>query len=248
MAATVTVGGSTSGPFATVVRRCARRRTCRSCSSCPADVLLNPSFPADEWDALEDAHAHRPDSAAHAARRSCRRSGSRRSIFGDHPAGRVSATPETLDAITRDAMVEFHRTRFVPDHALIAFAGDISLAEARKMVEAKLAAWKKAGAPKPATTQPPAPGPAKVYLVAPPELGADEPHGRHAVDGPDRSRLRAADRRQPRARRHDGPALPPSARREGLHLRHRQRVLGDRHPRPVVGVDAACARRSPSRR
>ena len=50
-------------------------------------------------------------------------------VFGDHPAGRVSATPETLDAITRDAMVEFHRTRFVPDHALIAFAGDITLAE-----------------------------------------------------------------------------------------------------------------------
>ena len=59
-------------------------------------------------------------------------------IFGDHPAGRVSATPATLDAITREAMVEFHRTRFVPDHALIAFAGDITLADARKLVEAKL--------------------------------------------------------------------------------------------------------------
>ena len=33
----------------------------------------------------------------------------------------------------------------MPDHALIAFAGDISLAEARKLVEAKLGGWKKAG-------------------------------------------------------------------------------------------------------
>ena len=71
-------------------------------------------------------------------------------VFGDHRPARISATPETLDAITRDAMVEFHDTRFVPDHALIAFAGDISLADARKMVEAKLAAWKKAGVAKPA--------------------------------------------------------------------------------------------------
>jgi len=36
------------------------------------------------------------------------------------------------------------------------------------MVEAKLGAWKKSGAAKPTTTQPPVPGPAKVYLVARP--------------------------------------------------------------------------------
>ena len=59
-------------------------------------------------------------------------------IFGDHPASRISATPETLDAITREALVDFHKAHFVPDHALIAFAGDITLADARKMVEAKL--------------------------------------------------------------------------------------------------------------
>jgi zinc protease len=56
----------------------------------------------------------------------------------------------------------------VPDHALIAFAGDISLADARKMVDAKLSAWKKSGAAKPATSQPAAAGPPRVYLVARP--------------------------------------------------------------------------------
>ena len=66
-------------------------------------------------------------------------------IYGDHPASRNSATPASLDAITRDAMVEAHRTRFVPDHAVIAFAGDITLADARKLVETKLGAWKKSG-------------------------------------------------------------------------------------------------------
>ena len=89
-------------------------------------------------------------------------------VFGEHPASRVSPTPETLDAITREAMVEFHRTRYVPDHALMAFAGDISLAEARKLVESKLGAWKKAGAPKPPVAEPAPAGRRRCYLIARP--------------------------------------------------------------------------------
>ena len=89
-------------------------------------------------------------------------------LFRDHPAGRVSATPETLDAMTREAMIECHRTRFVPDHALIAFAGDITLAAARTLVESKLGAWKKAGVPKPPVSEPAPAGAAKGYLVARP--------------------------------------------------------------------------------
>ena len=91
-----------------------------------------------------------------------------RILYGDHPSGRVTTTAEALDAITRDAMVEFHRTRYVPDHALIAFAGDISLEEARKKLEAGLGAWKKAGVPKPGVKEPPPPGSPKVTLVARP--------------------------------------------------------------------------------
>ena len=166
MSANVNVGSGTSGTFASVSGG-ALTESFPRLFELTADVLLNPSFPADEWDRLKvrtrtGLIQQRTQPGFLSAERFSK------VIFGDHPAGRVSATPETLDAITRDAMVEFHSTRFVPDHALIAFAGDISLAEARKLVEGKLGAWKKAGAAKPATTQPPAPGPPKVYLVARP--------------------------------------------------------------------------------
>lgn len=166
MSANVTVGSGTSGTFATVAGG-ALTESFPRLFELSADVLLNPSFPADEWDRLKlrtrtGLIQQRTQPGFLSAERFSK------VIFGDHPAGRVSATPETLDAITRDAMVEFHRTRFVPDHAVIAFAGDISIAEARKLVEAKLGAWKKAGAPKPTTSQPPAPGPPKVYLVGRP--------------------------------------------------------------------------------
>jgi predicted Zn-dependent peptidase len=132
-----------------------------------AAVLLGPTFPAEEWDraktrAKTGLQQQRAQPGFLANERYAR------IMFGDHPAGRVSATAESLDAITRDAMVEFHRTRYVPDHALIAFAGDISLAEARRKVETKLAAWKKAGVPTPAVQDPPAPGAPKVTLIARP--------------------------------------------------------------------------------
>ena len=137
MSANVIVGGNTSGPFSTVSGGSLTENLPRL-FELTADVLLNPSFPADEWERLKvrtrtGLIQQRTQPGFLSAERFSK------VIFGDHPAGRVSATPETLDAITRDAMVEYHRTRFVPDHALIAFAGDISLADARKMVETKLA-------------------------------------------------------------------------------------------------------------
>jgi predicted Zn-dependent peptidase len=87
-------------------------------------------------------------------------------LYGNHPAGRVSITAETLEKLTSATLKDMHRTRFVPDHAGLAIAGDISLAEARKIVESKLGGWKKAGVPKPAVAEPPDPGKTKVSFVA----------------------------------------------------------------------------------
>jgi len=166
MAASVVVSGSISGPTATVSGG-SLTENFPSLFDLAADVLLNPSFPADEWERLKTrARAGLIQQRTQPGFLSAERFS--KVVFGDHPAGRTSATPETLDGITREAMVVFHRTRFVPDHALIAFAGDITLGDARKIVETKLGSWKKAGGPKPAVTDPPAAGPAKVYLVARP--------------------------------------------------------------------------------
>jgi zinc protease len=166
MAAAVNVGGNTSGTSATMSGGGLTENFPRL-FDLAADVLLNPSFPADEWDRLKTRVRtglvqQRTQPGFLSSERFSK------VVFGDHPAGRVSATPETLKAITREAMIEYHRTRFVPDHALIAFAGDVTLADARKLVEIKLAAWKKAGTSKPAVTDPPPVGAAKVYLVTRP--------------------------------------------------------------------------------
>ena len=131
------------------------------------DVLMNPTFPAEEWErAKARAKSGLVQQRTNPGFLSTERYN--RILYGDHPAGRATVTAAGLDAITRDAMVEFHRTHYVPDHGLIAFAGDISLAEARKKVEGSLGAWKKAGVPKPTVTAPPEPGAPKVTLIARP--------------------------------------------------------------------------------
>jgi predicted Zn-dependent peptidase len=166
MAASLTVSAGLSSPTAAVAGGALTENFDRLLGMA-ADVLLTPTFPAEEWDRMKTRTKatliqQRTQPGFLAGERM------NQVIYGDHPASRIAATPQTLDAITREAMVEFHRARYVPDHALIAFAGDITLDEARKKVEARLGAWKKSGAPKPPVAEPPAPGPAKVYLVARP--------------------------------------------------------------------------------
>ncbi len=132
-----------------------------------ADVLLNPAFSPEEWNRFK-ARAKAGLIQQRSNPGFLATETFNRVIYGSHPASRVSPTAADLDAITPEALAEFHRTHYVPDHAAMAFAGDISLADARKLVETKLAGWKRAGTPKPVTEEPPPAGPAKVYLIARP--------------------------------------------------------------------------------
>jgi len=166
MSANLTVSSGFAGPNATIVGN-ALTENLDALMDLTADVLLNPAFPAEEWDRLRTRtkaglQQQRTQPGFLAAETF------NRVVFGTHPAGRMTTTAAMLDAMTPAAMAEFHRTKYVPDHAAIAFAGDISLAEARTLIETKLGAWKKAGTPKPTVTEPPAAGAPKVYLIARP--------------------------------------------------------------------------------
>lgn len=166
MAANMGAGASLSGQTASVSGG-ALTENFDKVFDIATDVLLNPTFPADEWNRARA----RAKSGLLQQRTSPNFLASEKYskiMYGDHPSGRITTTVESLDTITPDAMAGFHRAHYVPDHALIAFAGDISLAEARKRVDEKLAGWKKAGTPKPAMAEPPAPGAPKVTLVGRP--------------------------------------------------------------------------------
>jgi predicted Zn-dependent peptidase len=129
-----------------------------------SDILLHPSFPEEELAKYKtrtktslNQNRSFPGFLAQELYQKV--------MYGDDPAGRLLMTPEQLDKVTRAAMVEFHKSKYVPDHAAIAFAGDISYARAKQLVESKLGGWKKSGTPMIAAKDPPAIGPAKVWLV-----------------------------------------------------------------------------------
>lgn len=166
MAASLTVGSSLSGTTASISGS-ALTENFDKLMDLAADVLLNPAFSAEEWNRFKArtkagliTQRTNPGFLANEM--------FNRVLFGSHPASRVSPTAENLEAITPEALAGFHRTHYVPDHAAIAFAGDITLADARKLVESKLGAWTRAGTPKVTVAEPPDAPPAKVYLVARP--------------------------------------------------------------------------------
>ena len=89
-------------------------------------------------------------------------------VAGNHPDGRVAPTLAALDKTTRESLAGFHKSRYVPDHGVVAIAGDITLAEAVKKLEARLASWKKAATPSPAVSDPAPVKTASFSLVARP--------------------------------------------------------------------------------
>jgi predicted Zn-dependent peptidase len=88
-----------------------------------------------------------------------------RAIYGDHPGSRIFPSVEAIDKVTREALIDFHRTHYVPDKAIVAVVGDITFAEAKSKIEKALGVWKKTQQTLPPVQNPAALKESKVYLV-----------------------------------------------------------------------------------
>ena len=130
-----------------------------------ADMLLHSTFPAE---ALERLRAQRLV-ALEQAKAQPGAIASRvfpRVLYGDaHPLGQ-STTEQSVKAITRADVVDFHQRYFKPGRALVTVVGDVTPAAVRPVIEKGLAAWA-AGGERPAFTFPPLPSakPTTIYLV-----------------------------------------------------------------------------------
>lgn len=150
-----------------------------------ADMLVNPSFPAEALERLRTqrlvALAQARDQTGAIALRVFPRL-----VYGDaHPYGR-NVTEATLKAITRDDVVAFHRAYFRPAQALVTVVGDVNAAAAKASIEKALAAWPRGGE-KPAFQYPAAPAPhaSTIYLADKP--GAAQSTFAIGTTGPPRS-------------------------------------------------------------
>jgi zinc protease len=118
------------------------------CLAILADILQHPAFPQDKIDlariAERDAIARRNDDPSAIAFREFNRV-----LYGkDSPYARL-AEYATIDAITRDDLVAFHKRFFQPENVILGVEGDFDSAAMRARIEKAFGGWARGGAPKP---------------------------------------------------------------------------------------------------
>lgn len=132
--------------------------------SLATDLLLHPTFPSGELARLKQRLK---------VQLRQQRSGARflanerfnRVVFGGHPAAVVAPTPESVEALTPDALMKWHRERYASQNAILGIAGDVRAVELIPKLEQWLGNWQKGAVNEPL---PPDPVPAsarKIYLV-----------------------------------------------------------------------------------
>jgi predicted Zn-dependent peptidase len=132
------------------------------------DVLMNPSFPANEL----DRHKQQLTVALRQQRTSAEFLMSERfsrAMYGDHPAANVTTNQGTVDALTPAILAKWHDDKYAPQNTVLGISGDVKANEVVPKLEKLLAGWKKTelkealpANPKPATAR-------KIYLVDRPD-------------------------------------------------------------------------------
>jgi zinc protease len=128
------------------------------------DVLLHPTFPADELaqyktrsiPAMQQRRAQ-PNFLANQTLN--------RVLFGDYPAAIVSATPESVDALTPAILADWHTKRYVPQNTTLAIAGDVNAATLLPKLRKWLAEWHRMDLSVDFPVGPPPAAKRKIYLV-----------------------------------------------------------------------------------
>jgi zinc protease len=150
-----------------------------------SDVILNPSFPTSEFDREKKLTLDGLAQAANNPNAVANRVAYMLAFGADHPYGRPSGgLPGTVQAITRDDLVQFHQTYWKSGSSALIFVGDITLAEATQLARQNFGSW--AGGTAPAVNIPVVKpvGPGKVYLVD--RQGAAQTVVAHILPAPQR--------------------------------------------------------------
>jgi len=129
-----------------------------------ADVILNPSFPADDLNklktrAVSQLRFQRSQPGFLASEMFSK------VMYGAHPAGRVAPTPAQIQSLTPEALKQFHATYYKPNNAIFAIVGDVKPAEVVANLEKAFGAWRRGDVPAPDLPKVNEPGASKIYLI-----------------------------------------------------------------------------------
>lgn len=107
-----------------------------------ADVALHPSFPQNE---IDIAKQNTKQGLIQQRAQPSFLAGERlaRALFGAHPYSVVAATPESVDAVTREKLLSFHREMFIPNNAVLLVVGDVERVALLKRINELFGTWEK---------------------------------------------------------------------------------------------------------
>jgi predicted Zn-dependent peptidase len=129
-----------------------------------SDVLLNPTFPKEEFDksikqTLSGLANEKTDPNSMSDK-----VGNAMKYGKDHPYGEVM-TESTVNAITREDLVSYYETYFRPNVSYLIVVGDITFEEAKAQANQHFASWKKQPVKESAFKMPSAPDGNRVVFV-----------------------------------------------------------------------------------
>ncbi len=110
-----------------------------------SDIVLNPAFRDDEIKRrktiIKSSIRQQKEEPGVVASKAFRKA-----VFGDHPYGRpVEGTEESLDVITRDDIVGFHREYYAPNNSILSVVGDITKKELQSLLDKYFKGWARKG-------------------------------------------------------------------------------------------------------
>jgi zinc protease len=129
-----------------------------------ADVILNPSFPADELGKLKgrsvaQLRQQRAQPGFLAGEMFSK------VIYGAHPAGRFALTADQIQSFTPEILQRFHATYYRPNNSMLAITGDVKPEEIVAKLERVFGGWER-GEVKGATIPPVSDlAASKIYLI-----------------------------------------------------------------------------------
>jgi len=135
-----------------------------------ADAVLNASFPADQFTLQKQRRI-----AQIAQEKSSPAGSAQRAIAGllygaDNAYGKpASGDDKTVEALTRDDLVNWHRDWFKPGSATLVVAGDTTMAKLMPLLEASFGKWAAGSAPAKSAVAAPATQGKRVYLIDRPD-------------------------------------------------------------------------------
>jgi zinc protease len=133
-----------------------------------ADVVRNPSFPQAEVDkyrgrTLQQLQFQRSSPQFLAQEQFSR------AIYGNHPAALIAPPADSLKKLTSKDLAEFHAANYLPNNAILAVTGDVTLKELMPKLEKAFGDWKKGNVPSITIAQAPEQSAARIFLIDRPD-------------------------------------------------------------------------------